>query len=163
MATRETNHSLSTFLTDRKDLLALAHSIVGCSHTAEDLVQDGWVKWQLSTYPADRAKPILRKIIANLAMDWHRKKRRERNSVNAQLLYEDISPDSEQIVMARQHLAAVVKALATLPPTTRLALKLHRIDGLTYREIGARLNICHTHAFKLVAKALSKASLAIEL
>ncbi|MEM1162220.1 MAG: hypothetical protein AAGJ28_14890 [Pseudomonadota bacterium] len=65
------NLSLSTFLDEREDLLALARSVVGRVDVAEDLVQESWLRWDASDYPHDQAKPIFVRIIKNHAANLY--------------------------------------------------------------------------------------------
>ncbi|MEO0749144.1 MAG: RNA polymerase sigma factor [Pseudomonadota bacterium] len=152
------------YLSERDNLVAIARSIVNDHAVAEDLVQESWFRWIGASYPLDRSGPILKKIVANLCIDWHRRQARERKrdteflsaSVN------DHAPATEQLVMARQELRLVIQALSKQPKKNILALRLYCIDGLTYREIGAKLGVSHVSAFKMVAKALASAAAALE-
>ncbi|MEM8556177.1 MAG: sigma-70 family RNA polymerase sigma factor, partial [Pseudomonadota bacterium] len=154
MARQPNDPALTTYIGQRDDLIALAHSIVGNAQTAEDVVQDSWLRWIGKSYPKDRAAPILRRIVANLAKDWHRSSKVEERAMREQALLHDPSLDSERIVMARQDLAEVVSILNELPERTLAAFRMHRLEGLTYREIGVRLEIGTTRVHQLVQAAL---------
>lgn len=150
---------LSEFTVERDDLLALARSVVGHGDVAEDIVQDSWIRWSQHSYPVDRSKPILRKIVANLARDWLRKKKRERAGLFATSLLEETAPDAERIVIARQDLARAVRALKRLPKRTLLAFKMRRLEGLTYVEIGRHLDVSPARAYQLATKALARVAM----
>lgn len=162
MARNESEIGLDRFIDERDSLIALARSFVGSTDVAEDIVQDSWIRWQTNSYPAERATPLFRVIVANLARDWFRSQKRQRQNVETQTLLQEFEVDSERIVIARQDLKRVVRALGTLSKRSRLALKLHRIDGMTYRQIGDRLNISYARAFQLVSQALAQAAMAME-
>ena len=66
------------YLSERANLVAIARSIVKDHAVAEDLVQESWFRWIGASYPLDRSGPILKKIVANLCIDWHRRQARER-------------------------------------------------------------------------------------
>lgn len=153
---------LDTFVRERDDLIALAWSIVGHSDVAEDLVQESWLKWGSHRYPADRARPIFRTIVANLARDWHRRRGRESACLAAYELTRDQAPDTERVVIAREELLRVAEALKVLPDRTLLAFKLHRLHGMTYKQIAVRLDVCPARAYQLVTKALAHAAMELD-
>lgn len=160
------NDQLAAYLAQRDDLLRIARRLVGCPSLAEDLVQDSWFRWSHAKYHPGEAKPVLRRIVSNLSMDWHRRQQREkRRDVDYHTTLTDSReywPDAERVVVARQDLRRVVVALSKLPKRTLFALSLYSVQGRTYREIGAALGISHVAAFKLVAQALAKAAAALD-
>ncbi|MEM6387089.1 MAG: sigma-70 family RNA polymerase sigma factor [Pseudomonadota bacterium] len=145
---------LASFIDEREDLLALAHSVVGSRAIAEDVVQESWIRWHGRSYPTDRARPLLRRIVANLARDWYRRARTERN-INQYIADEvELYPDSERVIIARQELRLVVDALRELPERTLVAFRLSRIEGRSLTEIGALLGVSTPRAHQLVRGAL---------
>ncbi|MEM9371192.1 MAG: sigma-70 family RNA polymerase sigma factor, partial [Pseudomonadota bacterium] len=98
--------------------------------------------------------PILRRIVKNLAFDWHRRQRTERDGLTAQKLIEENAPDSERILMARQDLLEVARVLAELPDRTLAAFRMYRIEGRTYAEIAKELGVVPSRAHQLVRNAL---------
>ena len=150
----EENQALSTFVSDRTSLMALARSIVGNQAIAEELVQDSWLRWCCRQYPSQEARPILRRIVANLARDWRRRQATESHFLEMSDWTEEFEINAERIVIARQDLAIAVKALTELPQRTYTAFLLHRINGKTYAQIGEHLGISTPRAHQLVRKAL---------
>ncbi|MEM6663376.1 MAG: RNA polymerase sigma factor [Pseudomonadota bacterium] len=148
------NLSLSTFLDEREDLLALARSVVGRVDVAEDLVQESWLRWDASDYPQDHAKPIFVRIIKNLAADWHRKRTVEAKNHSMHALLRGETPDTERIVIARDQVRRIAAALSELPKPTVTAFRMSRLDGLTYEQIGQRLGTSKATAYRMVAQAL---------
>lgn len=154
---------LATFLGERDDLIALAKSVVGHHDVAEDVVQDSWIRWHQSDYPADRAKPILRRMVANLARDWWRWNKRTGAIFGTyEIMAQRSSPDTERVVVARQEIQIVVEALKKLPERTFLAFKWYRLDGLTYRQIAERLDVCPARAYQLVTQALARIAMQLD-
>lgn len=145
---------LASFVDEREDLLALAHSVVGSRAIAEDVVQESWIRWQGRSYPTDRARPLLRRIVANLARDWYRRTRNERDVNQSIAEGVEFYPDSERVIIARQELQLVVDALRELPERTLIAFRLSRIDGRSLTEIGAHLGVSTPRAHQLVRGAL---------
>lgn len=153
--TKKTSDSaLEAYMSEREDLLALARAVVGNLHVAEDLVQDSWLRWHNKNYPVNKARPILRRIVSNLAYDWRRRQKTELRFIGIVSRSEEAIPDSERVLIARQDLAATVVALSELPQRTLVAFKMNRIDGLTYVEIGSRLGVSAPRACQMVRRAL---------
>lgn len=148
------NEALETFVRDREKLILAACRIVDSRAVAEELVQDSWLRWRNRGYPADKAEHIFRRIVRNLALDWRRRSMTERQVVQAQVLLQDTSPDSERILSSRQELRAAVKALEELPGRTLRAFRLHRIHGRPYAAIAEEMSISPSTAFKLVEDAM---------
>ncbi|MEM0922185.1 MAG: sigma-70 family RNA polymerase sigma factor [Pseudomonadota bacterium] len=154
--------AVSVFLEERHNLIALACSVVRNEAVAEELVQDSWLRWQQRLYPAQSARPILRRIVANLAKDWYRRSRSERIALEAHAATLDHALDSERVFVAREDLARVVRALRRLPERTRIAFQLHCIDELTFVEIGRRLGLSKSRVFELVEDALVHLTIALD-
>ena len=61
----------------------------------------------------------------------------------------------EQVVLHRDQVRIVIAALAELPPRTRRAFELHRLQGQTFPVIARRLGISVGLAHRLVKDALT--------
>ncbi|MEM8688537.1 MAG: sigma-70 family RNA polymerase sigma factor [Pseudomonadota bacterium] len=145
---------VASFMDDREKLLALAQSIVGNSAIAEELVQDSWLRWSSKNYAPELARPILRRIVANLCLDWLRKHRTEQAGLKFFGLFLDLSPDAERIVISRQELERVIDVLGELPERTVVAFYMNRVDGQTLQEISDHLDISITRSHQLIREAL---------
>lgn len=154
MTRNRTDLGLDAYLQERNNLIALARSIVGCTHIAEELVQESWLRWAGRDYPADHSVPIFRRIVANLSKDWRRGQRVERLSMFSYGLEQELVLDTERVVIARRELAEIAGFLSELPPRTLAAFRMHRLDGMTYSEIGAQLGIGTTRVHQLVQNVL---------
>ncbi|MEM8797749.1 MAG: RNA polymerase sigma factor [Pseudomonadota bacterium] len=152
--THRDEDGLETFLSERERLMVLAQSIVRNPAIAEELVQDSWLRWGSRSYPTDRIKPILNRIVANLCRDWLRRQKAEKHGLDYLGLFSDTAPDTERIVISRQDLAIVMKAIGTLPRRTAHALYMNRIEGMTCAEIGTALDVSTQRAHQLVRSAL---------
>ncbi|MEO1723441.1 MAG: RNA polymerase sigma factor [Pseudomonadota bacterium] len=140
----------------RSDLYGVAVSIVGDSASAEDLVQESWLRWNGRGYPAEGAPRILRRIIRNLARDLLRKRRREEEVVQSLADESCYAPDVESLVVDRDRLRRVERIVSALPARTRLAFRMSCVDGRTYAEISERLQVSRPRAHQLVGQALAK-------
>ncbi|MEM9735078.1 MAG: RNA polymerase sigma factor [Pseudomonadota bacterium] len=154
--------SVDAFVRERDDLVALARNVLNNASTAEDVVQDSWFRWAGRSYPIEDARPILRRIVINLARDLLRREKRERIGLETRPPMAELAPDAERVVIAREEVAIVVAALSELPERTLTAFRLQRIHGLTYEEIGQRLEVSTQRAFQLVRRALVHIALRME-
>lgn len=146
---------LQNFVEDRDCLIAIACRIVGSRAEAEEVVQESWIRWAGRAYPVDRARPIFRSVVANLARDWRRRARRETLIVDALDTPEADSRDAERVVIARQEVDRIVAALAELDPRVVAAFRLHRVEGWTMARIAERLDTVPSRVHAYVVKALA--------
>lgn len=159
MAVRNDTAETRGFTENRDDLLALARAILRDDAAAEDIVQEGWIRWSGRRYPIAATRQMLRRIVKNLAIDQLRRRRREGDILRDLAFDGEAAPDTERVVSARADLETVAAALAEMPERTRLAFRLSALDGLTYAEIAARLEISRPRAHQLVRSALVKITL----
>jgi RNA polymerase sigma-70 factor (ECF subfamily) len=123
----------------------LAYRLTGNRHDAEDLTQDVFVRVfrSLDTYTPGTFEGWLHRITTNLFLDGVRRKQRIRF---------DALPDDAERVPGRTPSPAteiderlfdpdVQRALDALAPEFRAAVVLCDIEGLSYEEIAATLNI----------------------
>ncbi|TWB20489.1 RNA polymerase sigma-70 factor (ECF subfamily) [Nitrospirillum amazonense] len=100
---------------------------------------------------------FLVRAAANSALDEHRRARRQTavaplDEGLADTLADD-APLQDEVYAARQRLDRVREGIARLPPRTREIFLMHRLDGLKYHEIAARLGISQSAVEKHIAKA----------
>src|SRR3546814_14724966 len=92
---------------------------------------------------------------SNLALDISRRQTAE-NLADETRLPEvpDLTVDAGRAMEGREKLKALHRALAELPERERRAFEMHRMQGLTYAEIGVALGLSQTRAYELVRAAL---------
>jgi RNA polymerase sigma-70 factor (ECF subfamily) len=116
---------------------------------AEDILQDLVVKLESNpSGPVAEPRAYLYRMAENLLLDRirseGRRRGREQAWVTAQAgatLETDERPSAEQILIARERLALVSTALATLPERTLSVFRRYRIDGVPQRQIAAETGI----------------------
>jgi RNA polymerase sigma-70 factor (ECF subfamily) len=130
-----------------EELCAFVHSYVFSAEAAEDLVQDLFVSiWQNSerwTGAGDALRPLLFVAARNRALDLLRHQRvRERHAERmiAEGM-ESTAPPADAALLQQLIQQDVADAIATLPERAREIFLLSREEGLTYREIAARLDL----------------------
>lgn len=159
MTAKPGNSALQSFVRDRDVLIAIALRIVESRAVAEELVQESWLRWDRRDYPDDKAKPIFRSIVANLARDWSRRQRLETHILDAFVDLQEDSRDGERIVIARQEVKKMVRSLEELDPRIVTAFRLSRIDGLTLSQIAAQLDTVPSRIHSYIVKALTHITL----
>lgn len=152
---------LTVFVANRRDLVNYASRIVGDHASAEDVVQEAYVRLDTAARERLLAEPLayLYRIVRNLALDTRRRLGRERARVLSaaeadceQIIEDRPAPDAH--ASTEQELRRVSAALDELPERTRIALEMHRFGGCTFREIAAHLGISVGLAHALVVEAL---------
>jgi len=139
----------AAFTAFQPNLQKLAAKILGCPHGAEDIVQDAYIKAIESAPTAEVRRPIsyLYQIVRNLAIDRHRRALLESRyfaSEDEGIQVVEWVRIPETIVIDRQHLQLVLKALAKLPERTQCAFKLCMLEGYSQREVAERFGVSPT-------------------
>ncbi|WP_296615521.1 sigma-70 family RNA polymerase sigma factor [Sphingomonas sp.] len=142
----------------RSSLLRFLTSRVGCRATAEDLTQEAFLRFA-RTETVRNPKAFLFQTAVNLVRTAARSEsRRARLSDYAHLVMPDdidmLTP--ERALLASDELARIRMAIESLPPVCAQVFHLHRNEGLTQREIAARLEISTTAVEKSMRRALSR-------
>jgi RNA polymerase sigma-70 factor (ECF subfamily) len=152
---------LTLFVAHRRDLVRYASRIVGDHASAEDVVQEAYVRLDAAARERLLSEPLayLYRIVRNQALDTQRRIGRERARVLSaaevdceQIVEQRPAPDAQ--ASTDQELRRVSDALEELPERTRIALEMHRFGGCTFREIAAHLGISVGLAHALVVDAL---------
>ena len=131
-------------------------------------MQDIYVRLQAlpETSASEIASPaaFLYRIGNNLMLDGVR--RRHRASARDQA-WSDVSgataegvsvadtPSPEDAAWARLKFDRVAAAVEELAPNVRIALRLHRIEGLTHAEVAARMGVSRSSVEKYLSTALA--------
>ncbi len=124
----------------------LAYRLTGNRHDAEDLTQEVFVRVfrSLSSYTPGTFEGWLHRITTNLFLDQVRRKQRIRFDAlpeDADTRLPGGEPGPERM-WEHNHLDHDVQAaLDTLPPEFRAAVVLCDIEGLSYEEIAATLDV----------------------
>lgn len=109
---------------------------------AQDLAQETWLR-MLRVERADRVRnprALLYRIAANLVYEFYQKRREQADTTLVESTASDERP-TEARALDRRRIAKLEKVTAELSPKCRAALVLARRDGMTYAEIGERLDV----------------------
>ncbi|WP_343517787.1 RNA polymerase sigma factor [Sphingomonas sp.] len=115
-------------------------------HEASDLMHESFLRYAAVEASRDEEvvcpEAYLNQIATNLLRD--RAKTALRRSMASHVSADDIMPQAADLVArleARDKLDRLDRALMRLKPKTREIFLAHRLEGLSYREIAARLGL----------------------
>jgi RNA polymerase sigma factor (sigma-70 family) len=159
-AHRSTNCSddgLSTFLTMRPRLFAIAYRMLGSAAGAEDVVQDVWLRWQTADRSVVRdAAAFLATTATRLAINVMQSAHARRETYVEPWQSEPVDTSGDPQVAAErdQELACAVRMLLEkLTPTERAAYILREAFDYAYRDIANVLRLAEANARQVVTRA----------
>lgn len=147
-------------IAERPSLLRRLARIVGSEPAAEDVAQTLFVRVQRieDDPPIINRRSYLFRLASNLAIDHVRAERtRERIQAEAHaLLWDDMTiPDSQEIAVATEELARVLKAAEALPEPAKTMFRLYRFEGMRQSEVASRYGVSVTTVEKHIRRALA--------
>jgi len=153
--------TLRLYMAHRSALVDYATPIVGCPARAEDVVQEAYIRYAPAMRGGVQKNPVgyLYRVVRNLAFDLQRSLKPEHRRAHSELLTDELparEASPEHQVVQQDDLRAVAAALASLPPRTRIAFELYRLEGLTLQEIAGRLGVSVTYVHQLVRMAMTR-------
>ena len=144
----------------RPMLLRLLVARLGDREEAEDALQDLWLRIdQLGDRPIAHGERFLYRAAANLATD--RRIARLRRSVRDTAWHAlnpsaGEYPDAERVMIARDRLKRVERAIAAMPARMKAALLMFRFEGRSQRDIAEQLGVTISGVEKLLRRAHRK-------
>jgi RNA polymerase sigma factor (sigma-70 family) len=156
-----------SFAAHRPRLLRAAEKILRCRRRAEDIVQDAFLKVIEHADSSSVVWPAayLLSVVRNLAIDQYRRCARECRLFTSEEHGWQIATPShavESSLWSAQCLEIIECALAQLPERTRTAFEMHRMQGLTQRDIARRLSISATLVNFMIRDAIDHCQCALE-
>ena len=158
----------------QKQVYNLALRMTGNPDDAMDLSQEAFIKaWRgLSSYRFDSAfSTWLYRLTSNVCIDFLRKQKKQKTvplqymdeaSEERELSIPDPGLSTEEQVMAQMEHERVAAAMEQLEPEYREALTLRVVNGLSYTEIAAILNIKEGTVKSRIARAREKMRLIMQ-
>lgn len=148
----------ATYADNHKLLKQLLKRRVGCSDTAEDLVQEAYARvMQQGAFEEIANLPgYLYRVAINLAKDYLREAsvRNRENQLPAEDKWISTQPTPDQIVQAQQELDTMERWIDELPPQCRQIFLLRRVVHLSHAQIAEQLNVSPRTVESQVCKAL---------
>ena len=152
--------SLAIYLAHRKELLNYAHHLLRDRASAEDLVQDAWLRFSSKAgESSDLTQPTtyLFTIVRNLAVDWLRRRAVHLPQPITAETMESVpseAPSAERVLHFRDELRSLQRSLAGLPERTQVAFVLYRVERHTLQEIATHLGVSVPRVHKMIKDAL---------
>lgn len=143
------------YLDHRQSLLGRALRIVRDVPTAEDVIQESYLRAcnAVQKGPIDNIGAFLHRTVHNLALDQIRRRRtQERFEAPASDTDDPLevacgSPSVEDRLLHRERLAQFMGAMEALPDRARRVWVLNRVEGMSYPQIAAHLGVSQGTVF----------------
>lgn len=137
---------LTCFIAQRQSLAHYLTGRTGCAATADDLLQEAWLK--LSRLQGDETidnpSAYLQRMATNLAIDDARANaRRLLDPMEIDMLLEvaDEAPDAEQRTADRQELERLAEIIEEMPSRRRDLFIAARIEGQQHKDLAERFGV----------------------
>ena len=150
---------VAIYLEQRAALARFLRRRTGCEQASQELLNDVWVRITRAAGEPRPEKPeaFLQRVAANLAGDWLRRRRFRSALLQADVDVTEVpapAPAFEDRLQHQQALEALMQAINELPPRRKEAFLLYRGEGLSVKEVAARLGIAEKTVEHQLAKAL---------
>jgi RNA polymerase sigma-70 factor (ECF subfamily) len=150
----------------RAPVIRYLYRMVQDQSAAEELAQDVFLrvyKARASYEATAKFSSWLYRIATNLALNWLRHSRHERNyeSLDAvlphrpQLQIEDRRPTIDRVILDQDRLNEIRNAIAELPARQRAVVLMHKYEEMDYAEIARALNCTVPTVKSLLFRAYS--------
>ncbi|CAO3425817.1 RNA polymerase sigma factor [Azospirillum doebereinerae] len=143
------------YLDHRPSLLGRAMRIVRDLQTAEDVIQESYLRAHRAVEkgPIDNVAAFLHRTVQNLALDHlRRRKTQERFEVPPSDRFDPSqiacdTPSAEDRLLHRERLTSFKDALEALPDRARRVWTLNRVEGWSYPRIAEHLGVSQGTVF----------------
>ncbi len=150
----------------RRPIIGFMYRMTHSQAIAEELAQEVFLRVYRSrqTYAAEaKFTTWLYRIASNLAVNHARDTRQERagnvsldepdEETGMTIDVADTAMTAEQALLRRERLAAIRKHVEALPERQRLAVLMHKYQGMDYRQIGEVLRLSESATKSLLFRA----------
>lgn len=128
------------FDAEESPLLRYAHGLVGQRETAEDVVQDAFLKLQKHWEEVTHPRAWLFRCVRNLALSHIRDHKRETPMENGRE-WQSATPDPEQTLGKLEAIGTLQLLVAELHEDDRALISLKYHEGLKYDQISQRTGL----------------------
>jgi RNA polymerase sigma-70 factor (ECF subfamily) len=132
--------------------------MVNCEETAADLVQESYLILSKTAHKEAIPHPrgFLYRVAINLALNHLRRSKVAETYSHYLVADDNQAPSTEHLVQHRQRLERFIQVVDGLPPRGRDVFILHKVYGMTHKEIAEELGITVSGVEKHIAKGLSQ-------
>ncbi len=167
------NQLISEYLAMRTELVRFLAARLGQAATAEDIYQEIFVRLKLGQLPEDVGNPraFIYRVAHNLANDLRRtgQRRAARDGAWLDTATQTVGteavadrPDADAAIDAKRKLDLMLASIDALPGKCREVFVLHRLQGLSHRDIAANLGITTKTVEKHMTTALKHLAVALQ-
>ncbi|MCC8934784.1 sigma-70 family RNA polymerase sigma factor [Rhizobium sp. 'Codium 1'] len=164
----QTQRQIAFFLEHRSALVDYATRLLGSRDQAEDIVQDAFLRLKprkSDDYAPRQVLSYFYSIVRNLALDQMKRRTIETRGREVDppfwILPQEQGTPEESVLFADQARVAS-QTLEELPPETRRAIELYRIEGWTLEAIAGELKISVATAHRLIRAGMVKIALSLD-
>jgi RNA polymerase sigma-70 factor (ECF subfamily) len=141
------------FFEKRENLLLFLAARTRCMATAEDLLQDLYIKAAAMTADEDSVRApsaLLYRMATNLLVDHVRSAQRSsrrsadwRRESRAFIGEEEVAaePAADEAVISKERARLLAEAVAALPPQMGRAFRLHKLEGRSQKETAEAMGV----------------------
>jgi RNA polymerase sigma-70 factor (ECF subfamily) len=126
------------FEAHRAALASIAYRMLGSASEADDVVQDAWLRWQVTPHEEVRsARAYLSKVVTRLCLDRLKSARAQRETYVGPWLPEPVrtATEDEPLARAESISLAFLVLLESLGPLERAVYLLHEIFDYSHAEV----------------------------
>lgn len=151
--------SLALYIEHRDDLVRYAHKLLWDRASAEDVVQEAWLRLSARDGKGEEiSHPLsyLYTIVRNLALDYAKRRPWETPEAPESTTWDRpaATPTAEDVVIQRDELRALVEAISELPERTQVAFRMYKLEQRPLQEVADHLKLSVPRAHQIVAEAL---------
>ncbi len=160
MITERPQGDEAAFEQERPRLIGLAYRITGSRSTAEDVVQDAWLRWQrVEPGTVERPAAWLTTVTSRLALDQLKSARHTRETYVGPWLPEVANAEpgpAEQAELAESVTIGFLAVLERLGPTERVVFLLADVFSLPYDQIALVVDRSPTACRQIASRARTR-------
>ena len=139
-------------------LLAFVRGRLQLRHEAEDIVQETWMRSisAIASGTVLNVRAYLHRVARNLITDHGKEQHLAGERIDETILHviPDPKVDIERQLLASDELRRIDAALNSMSSRSRTVFVLARVEGLSYAEIGRKLNISRQTVHEHMMRAL---------
>ncbi len=121
-------------------LLRFAHGLTGQRETAEDIVQDAFLKLHTHWHEVLQPRPWLFRCVRNLALN-HLRDNKRTTPLDTGKEWETPTPDPDAALGKQEAIGTLQLLISELPEPDKTLVSLKYLSGLRYEEIAHQTNL----------------------
>lgn len=150
----QTDLKTAAFESERPRLLRLAYRMLGSLSEAEDVVQDGWLRWAAVSLSVDTPPAYLTRIVTRLCLDRLKSARARRETYVGPWLPDPLVGSVDPVeTIADDVTVTLMLAMERLSPLERAAFLLHDIFEVPLKDVALTLDRDPTAVRQLASRA----------